>query len=750
MDSDAGEQSFAALLRTWRQRVPLSQEQLARRTGLAARTIRRLESQDLRRPRPQSVHALAEALRLSDEERALFVAALSGGGPVTAPTALPIPRQLPGDVVGFAGRAEHLRELDTCLAEPVTVIVTISGTAGVGKTALAVHWAHRVADRFPDGQLYVNLRGFDPDRSAVEPGVALRGFLEMLDVPQQRIPAGLDEQAALYRSALAGKRMLVVLDNARDATQVRPLLPGAGGCLALVTSRNNLTGLIAANSARALALDLLSTVEAHALLAARLGADRLAAEPAAVNEIIRACGHLPLALSVAAAHAGVRRGTLAALAAELRDAASRLDAFATGDPATDVRSVFSWSYAKLGESAGRLFRLLSVHPGPDFTAPAATSLAGLPLLDVRRALAELIGAHLLSEYRPGRYTFHDLLRAYAAEQALADDSETDLRVARQRLLDYYVHTASAADRCLDPNRDPTALAPPLPGTAPEDVTGRAQEWLVAEYPVLLATVELAASAGFGTHTWQLTRALSTFQDRTGRWADMRRTETTALAAARLAGDRRGQAQSLMDLTRALLREGATEQARSSVEEALALYRRIGDRTEQAKAHFNLALLLDGEGEYQEALRHARRAFDHFVATGHPARAKTLGRISAIYLGLGDYRRAVEYAAQAVALGRDLADRPAEAVALIHLGAAYQRLGRYGDAVVQLGAALTVIRAVGDRYYEASVHEQLGDVHEAAGDRAAAEAAWRVACDVFGELGRPEAARVRVKLNRDAR
>jgi transcriptional regulator with XRE-family HTH domain len=747
MGKGVGQHSFAALLRAWRQRVPLTQEQLARRTGLTARTVRRLESGELRRPRPNSVQSLADALSLSDAERARFVAASLRSE--TAPVVVQIPQQLPGDVAGFVGRAESLRTLDECLAGSATdravVISAIEGMAGVGKTALAIHWAHRTANRFPDGQLYVNLRGFDPDGPAVAPGVALRGFLELLDVPAQRIPAGLDQQAALYRSVLAGKRMLVVLDNARDAAQVRPLLPGTGGCFALVTSRSILTGLVVANGARAIQLGLLSTVEAWELLAARLGADRVAAEPAAVDEIIRACGHLPLGLSVAAARAATESADrpLSMLAGQLRAAGSRLDAFATEDAATDVRSVFCWSYDRLSDPAARLFRLLSVHPGPDLTAAAAASVCGQPVREVRGLLADLTGAQLLSEYRPGRYAFHDLLRAYAAEQA----DETDLQAARHRALDHYLHTASTADGELDPSREPTPLVKPSPGTTPEDVTGRAMEWFTAEYPVLLAAVEMAERTGSGAHTWQLARALTTFQDRTGRWADMHRTETIAVAAARLAGDRCGQAHSLMNLTRAQLRAGDREAARSSVEEALSLYRRIGDRTGQASAHFNLALLLDEFGEHRAALRHARRAFDRLSELGHPFRAKALGRISATYLALGDYRHAAEYARQGVELSRELGERPGEAIALARLGSAYQKLGRYGDAIAELSAALDVIRQLGDRYYEASVQEQLGDAHEAAGDRVAAEAAWRVAGDLLADLGRPDAARVREKLDR---
>ncbi|HEU4423406.1 MAG TPA: BTAD domain-containing putative transcriptional regulator, partial [Pilimelia sp.] len=334
-----------------------------------------------------------------------------------APTAAPVPAQLPADVPDFTGRDDHLKQLDKLATDPgtvTTVVVTaISGTAGVGKTALAVHWAHRVSDRFGDGQLYVNLRGFDPSGSVMDPAEAIRGFLQALAVPPESIPGSLAAQVGLYRSLLAGRRMLIMLDNARDAEQVRPLLPGTPGCLVVVTSRAQLPGLVTAG-AHPLTLDLLAPAEARDLLTRRLGADRLAADPDAVDEIITRCARLPLALTVVAARAAYSPSfRLATIAAELRHTRGGLDAFDSGDTATDVRAVFSWSYRALSPDAARLFRLLGIHPGPDISTPAAASLAGIPPDQARPLLAELARAHLITEHRPGRYAFHDLMRAYA-------------------------------------------------------------------------------------------------------------------------------------------------------------------------------------------------------------------------------------------------------------------------------------------------------------------------------------------------
>ena len=339
--------------------------------------------------------------------------------------ALPNPAQLPHAMPGFAGRRDALDRLNALLPARVgagldasrgaVVITAISGTAGVGKTSLAVHWAHQVKHRYPDGQLYVNLRGFDPQGAAVKPGDALRGFLDAFGVAPHRIPASPEEQAALYRSLLADRRVLVVLDNARDTDQVTLLLPGVPGCLVVVTSRNRLSGLLAVGAVP-LTLGLPAVAEARQLLSNRIGRDRVAAEPGAVDEIIAACARLPLALAIAAARAAYHpQFSLTALAAELHQARGGLDAFVGESATNDARAVLSWSYHTLSDDAARLFRLLGLHPGPDLTVAAAASLAGDPPGRVRRVLVELTSAHLLDERSPGRFAFHDLLRAYAVE-----------------------------------------------------------------------------------------------------------------------------------------------------------------------------------------------------------------------------------------------------------------------------------------------------------------------------------------------
>jgi hypothetical protein len=349
--------------------------------------------------------------------------------------AIVVPRQLPPGPRHFLGRVAELAALDRLVpgTEPPAraVICAIGGTAGIGKTTLAVHWAHRVADRFPDGQLYADLRGFGPG-SPVPAADAVRGFLDAFAVPPQDVPTTQEGQAGLYRSLLAGKRILVLLDNARDAEQIRPLLAGSAGCLTLVTSRNRLSSLIAVEGAHSLSLDLLTRSQTRAMLAERIGPEQVAAEPEAVDRIAAACAGLPLVIAIVAGRAANHPGFPLAVLADELSGARGLEAFASGDQTLDVRTVLSWSYRGLDRAAARLFRLLGRHPGPDIGAAAAASLAGIPLGEARQLLRGLSEAHLLSEHRPARFAYHDLLRAYAAELSEEQDSEQDRRAATHR------------------------------------------------------------------------------------------------------------------------------------------------------------------------------------------------------------------------------------------------------------------------------------------------------------------------------
>jgi hypothetical protein len=451
------------------------------------------------------------------------------------------PRQLPGVISGFAGRGAELDALNVMLAGRTDVggtivISAVDGTAGIGKTALAVHWAHNVADRFPDGQLYVNLRGFDPVGPPLASSDAVRGFLDAFEVPSERIPVSLDAQAALYRSLLAGRRVLVVLDNARDSDQVRPLLPGSAGSLVLVTSRPRLTELIAAEGAHPLTVNLMPVADARQLLAHRLGPGRVEAEPEAVRDIIAMCVRLPLALSIVAARAAAHPTfPMAALAAELREARGSLEAFTDGDLGTDLRAVFSWSYQGLSKSAAPLFRMLGLYPGTAIGAPAAASLAALPLQQARNLLAELARAHLVEEQAPGRFSFHDLLRAYASELAQAYESDTERHSAVRRVLDHYLHTAHGAVRFFHPRMDLHIRTPLEAGVVPEAFADpeseAARAWFETEYPVFMDVIRLAVAGGWDTHAWQFSVVLEEYLDRQGYRNECLTAQGAALAAA---------------------------------------------------------------------------------------------------------------------------------------------------------------------------------------------------------------------------
>ena len=689
------------------------------------------------------------------------MAALAGppgagdGTPRPAPGSV-IPRQLPAAVRPFAGRQAELKALTGLLegqAGPgdAVVISAIGGTAGIGKTALAVHFAHQVANRFRDGQLYVNLRGFDASGDPVTSAQAVRWFLDALGAQAERIPADPDAQAGLYRSLLVGKRVLIVLDNARDSAQVRPLLPASGGCLVLVTSRQQLTELIATGGAEPITLDVLSAPEAQELLAGRLGAERADREPGAVTELVGECAGLPLALAIAAARARARPGVpLAVLVAELRDARARLDALDTGETATDVRAVFSWSYQRLTPAAALMFRLLGVHPGPDITAQAAASLAGATLRQAGRTLRELTGAHLLAEHAAGRFSCHDLLRAYAAERAIEHDSGNQRRAAIHRVLDHYLNAAHAADRLLYPARNPITLAAPQPGVVGGKPTSQpeALAWFEAEHRVLLAAVNLAARTGFGTYAWQLAWTLATFLDRRGYWPDWVATERTALAAAYRADDRPGQAYAHRSLGLALLQLGSYDDALYHLSEALKLREQAGDHAELARCHVDISWVLDQRGQFTESLGHARRALGLLEATGDRAgQAGTLNSLAVTYGNLGDYRQALTCGQQALSLCRELGDRRGETGTLDTLGLLQHRLGNDAEAIDCYRRALDLCAEFGSRHNQADVLSHLGEACRAAGNPQGARLAWRQALEILEDMQHPDAAEVRARLGR---
>ncbi len=761
--------AFATRLLACRLSARLSQEELAARADLTTRAISNLERGRTRWPHSDSVHRLADALGLCGAAREQFVASAvrrlardSAGSVAAAPEDRPllvagglVPRQLPGAVRQFVGRENELAALSHILSgvgtAPATVVISaISGTAGVGKTALAMHWAHQVAGQFPGGQLYVNLRGYDPGPPAPAQD-ALAGFLRALGVPGQDIPAGLDERAARYRSLLAGRQVLVVLDNARDVEQVRPLLPGAPGCLAVVTSRDALAGLIARDGAERLELDLLPQANAVGLLRSLIGS-RADADLKAVTALAAQCARLPLALRIAAELAAARPAVpLAELVRELAGQQQRLDLLDTaGDGRTAIRAVFSWSYQNLSQPAARLFRLLGLHPGPDLTTSAAASLARTTPAQARRLLDELARAHLLTEQAPGRFGCHDLLRAYAIEHA-ATGSGPARRAAQGRLLDYYLHTAAAADHLLHPLRRPVTLAAPRPGVTPEHLASHDQAlaWLDAEHRGLLAAITLAAGHGFDAHAWQLAFCLETFFYRRSQWQDWARTQHTALAAACRLKDSHAQTLAHCGIANAQIQAGHPAQALSHLATALQLRQGAGDVHGQARVHLYAARALEYQGRYGDALARSRQGLRLAQIVGpqaQPLLAEALNQVGWYLAQLGRHRRALSYCQRAVALAQQLGHKHMQPVMLDSLAYVHQHLGRHADAADCYRRAVELLEELGDRWRKAQTLSYVGDAHHADGNLLAARQAWTQALAILDDLHHPDAEPLRVKLH----
>ncbi|CAL9335335.1 hypothetical protein SUDANB2_00159 [Streptomyces sp. enrichment culture] len=685
-------------------------------------------------PRPQDVPSAAEA-----------------AAPPPAPAR---PAQLPADLPTFVGRRAELDRALALLPEPgghpasTVVISAINGMGGVGKTTLAVHWAHRIAHRFPDGQLFVNLGGFGPEESAMSPAEAVRGFLDALGVAPQRIPAGFDAQTALYRSLIADKRMLIVLDNARDAEQVRPLLPGAPHCLVIITSRDQLRGLVAASGARPLALGPLTAAEAREALARRLGPDRVAAEPDAVQEIVTLCAKLPLALAVVSARAAAHPTfSLASIAAVLRRTHGSLEGFRDMDAFSDARTVFSWSYRVLTPPAARLFRMLALHPGPDVSEPVAAALAGLPAREARPLLTELTTAHLLTEHEPGRYVLHDLLRAYAAELLDADTPAEEQRAALHRMCEHYLRSARAAARLIAPHRADVDPGPLGAGVLPEEPVdhGQAMEWFTTEHKVLMAVVHLAGETGLDSHAWQLAWLLQPYLERRGYWHDQVTVQHTALPAAERRGDLASRARAHECLGAAYTQLGHAD-ARSHIDRAFELYGELGDTAAQAGVCLLLVMALHRKGDNRQARDHAQRALALYRAAGD--RAGTAQSISAIawcHTMLGDHRRAVALCWYALTLHGEVGNLRWQAATWNTLGYAHHGLGDDRTATTCYRYAIGLFRHLQDTPNEAGTLARLGDVLHSTGETARARTAWQHALITLEALGRPEADEVRARL-----
>ncbi|MGW3494379.1 AfsR/SARP family transcriptional regulator [Streptomyces sp. NPDC001020] len=661
--------------------------------------------------------------------------------PVQAPPTHP--RQLPALPPLLMGREEELAHLDKLLApqgEPYSgtvPIAAICGTGGVGKTSLALRWAHSRQERFPDGQLFAALQGFTPSGEPADPYAVMRGFLEALGADTGSLPATPQAQAALYRSLTAGRRLLVVLDNARDTEQVAPLLPGSADCTVLITSRHQLPGLAASHGAVQLTLETLGLAEARNLLVRRLGADRLAAEPAAATELLHHCAGLPIAISVLAARLTTNPIlTLTALAAELREATTPLDALETGEESSGIRVVFASSYRALDADSARVFRQLAQAPGADISLAAAASLTALPLPRLRTRLHRLQAHHLVQERVPGRFTCHDLLRAYALEVTETDAPADEADAALTRVLDHYAHTAYAADRLLLPYRDPLPSASPADGTRLEELADadRAMTWFANEHTVLMAAVSHAVRTGHDVQAWRTAWAITTFLARRSWWADVTAAHSTAFAAAVRLGDPTAQAESHRALAWACTETGRFAEAHQELARALALSEANGNVPSAAYTHLALGWLYEREGDSRAALRHDQQAVDLFTSAGHlPGLAGALNAVAWDHAHLGDYAASVHRGEEALAIQRELGDVRGQASTWDTLGYAYHQLGEYAKAVDCYQHGLDLNRALHHRYNEALALAHLGETYRALGAVESARGALREALDIHLEI-----------------
>jgi DNA-binding SARP family transcriptional activator/tetratricopeptide (TPR) repeat protein len=722
-------------------------------------------------------------LRVLRQEPARPVRVAANSGPA-------VPAQLPLDAFGFTGRQAELAELDRTAqlgaAQPTAVfIAVISGTAGVGKTALAVRWGHRVRGRFPDGQVYVDLRGYDPDLplSAAD---ALHRLLSALGVPGPDIPAELDERAARYRTRVADRRLLIVLDNASSVEQVRPLLPGTGTCAVLVTSRDALTGLVAAHGAHRLSLDLLSPGDAAALLRRLIG-DRVEAEPGAAATLAEQCARLPLALRVAAELAVSRPATpLTDLVSELADQRRRLELLdAGGDPRSSVTAVFSWSTRHLPDDVVHAFGLLGLHPGMDFDHHAAAALIDVAGPRARDVLAVLVRAHLVHATGPDRYGIHDLLRAYAAGLA-GNGRSHHASAALTRLFDHYVATASVAIHALFPTGTGPRQTVPAAATTPALGDGDALRWLDAELTCLTAVAAYTATRGWPTRAVRLAETLHRYLVG-GHAAEALVIHGHARDAAQQTGDRSGVAHADVGLGIAQRQLGRYATATDHFERALTAFRQLGDRSGAGRALYNLGAVEQQQRHYDESAEYYRRAIAAFREAGdEDGMGDSLNNLGMVEHSLGHDAAAADHHRQAVAIHRRTGDRIGEATGLTDLGIIELRLGRpgraadhhrtalalfletgdllgeawarngLGEATTSLGrpadaidhhtTALDTATRIGDRDQQARAHAGLGDAHRALRDPARAREHYQRAVTLFTELGLPEAELLRVHLD----
>ncbi|HEY0495468.1 MAG TPA: BTAD domain-containing putative transcriptional regulator [Kutzneria sp.] len=674
--------------------------------------------------------------------RGLHQRILTADPELDSPASTLVPRQLPAAPVWFTGRSPELDRMTTTAGANNTVVVSaIAGAGGIGKTWLALEWAHRHVDEFPDGQLFVDLQGFSPTGEPVPPTVALRGFLGALGVEPGKIPADLAAQSALFRSTIAAKRLLLVLDNAADPDQVVPLLPGTSSSVVVVTSRRQLTRLITRHGAGHLRLGVLTEDEAQRLLVNWLGQERLDAEPAAVAELLACCGGFPLALGIVAGRAHADPDvSLAELAADLRSGLGALD---DEDPSTSLPAVLSWSLRALAPAERTLFGLLGIAPGPDISHAAATALTGLSSAETSAILHALEQLSLVDRDTAGRYHMHDLVRQYAREHVDADPQ------ALRRVIDFYLHTAISGHDVLDPHATPIEHGDPAPGAQPLSLVGdrTTMAWFDAEDPCLLAAQQEAFARGWYRTAWQLAGALSTYQYLQAHLDDTRSIWQTALAATEHLDDPNATVVARRNLGNSLIRLGRAEEAIEHLDVALDLARRSGDRHQEGVTLSSLTSGHAALGQHRQALEHAQKSLAVYRELANPGReAMALNAVGWCAAQVGDHDSAREHCEAALELFRKHHNDLGEAATLDSLGYVADHSDRHAEAVDHYREALEIRRKLGHAYQVADTLDRLGHAYTALGEPAQARAAWAEALDLYRAQGRDaDATRVRLAL-----
>ncbi|MEJ3656581.1 tetratricopeptide repeat protein [Actinomycetes bacterium KLBMP 9759] len=771
MGADIGSSAggAGALLRGWRERALLTQKQLAARAGLNARTIRRLESDDSIRPQGTTLRLLVDALNLSAAEQETLAAAARGtitepsgddvGFPDPKPPSEAVPRQLPAPPARFTGRAAELAELDRVHDRTAVVITVIDGMAGIGKTALAVHAAHRMARHYPGGQLFMDLHGHTEGMRPVEPGEALERLLRALGVPGAQIPQRLDDRAALYRSRLADRSMLILLDNAASEAQILPLLPGMPGCQVLITSRLRFAGL---DHTHSVSLDLLPLHDAVSLFTQTVGEKRLAGEPPeVVADVVELCGRLPLAIRIAAARTQSRPSWgMADLSERLRDHQHRLSELGAGQ--RNINAALDLSYHHLSPKQQLAYRMLGLHPGSEIDTHAAAALVDDALTGTGQAIDGLLEANLLQEPSPGRYRFHDLLRAHAAATAERDGTEPELRAAIARLHDHYACAASIASAVAYPY-DRERRPDPRPSTTPiPDLSdpAAATAWLDIELPNLLATARHAADIGRPDHAMHLSAFLRRHLRVCGRYTDAETLHSMALAAANGIGNRVGELRALTDLGEARRLQGRHELAVSDLKRALEIARAIDDGSSEALVLRDLGVLHSHQGRNELAAEHFLRALAISREFGDRSRElEVLNSLGYARLKEGRYETGVEHLTQAQQIARDTGNPHAELSALTGLAWFHRYQRRREDAIEAFEQALALARAIGNRNGQlgamiglgwarrvegrhaeaANLYQQMLELAEDVGSRNYQLEAWQGMGRLQHDAGRPDRA-----------